>query len=966
MKDSAVEREQDAISSGLLKAEQTALAYGSISISLAANLVNSTILAVLLWPVADHTTITCWWLFSTAISLLRGFHAWQYRKACPSVDEAEVWLNRFRLGMYLAALSWGVATALLFVSDSVAYQSLLAFFVAGMTAGAITTLSQLWRTLLAYLYLPIVPLIINLSMEATTISWTMAVIIALYLLMMTGVARRAHDTTLQNIRLRIDSGLHEQALEKSERKFRLLYESVADAIFILDLKGNFIDVNRSAYERLGYSKEELLAKHISDLDTPRYAVRVPERMALLMSQGSATFEAEHLHKNGDVMPVEVSARLVDIHEERAIFSVVRDLSERNQTKKELMQSEERFRDISMSMADWIWEVDAEGRYTFVSGKVKELLGYEPEEVLGKTPFELMSEEEAARVASSFQTIIANRAPIINLENWNRTKDGRDICMLTNGVPILDERGALTGYRGVDQDITERRRSEDQLRKLSRAIEYAGESILITDLNGVIEYANPAFSQMTGYSVDEAIGEKPSMLKSGEQDDAFYQTLWGTITSGRAWQGSLVDRRKDGSFYSTMMTVAPIMDEAGEITHFVAMQRDVSEYEELEARFQQAQKMEAIGTLVGGIAHDFNNMLAALLGNLYLAKNAAKDDPDMIARLNRVESVSQRAAEMIAQLLTFARKGKVKMVPLPLAPFLEEMFKLARPSIPENIDMQLDIADHELLALGDETQLQQVLLNLITNASHALEGCAKPNITFGVKAYHPDTRFTQVHADVDAEQMALLYVTDNGCGISEANLDKVFEPFFTTKEAGKGSGLGLSMVHGAIKSHGGAIEVESARYSGTTVKIYIPLQQPDEAKPVADMALMEPEKQGAGEGILLVDDEALVREVNAEVLQEMGYRLFTAEDGIDAQQVYAAHRSEIGLAVLDLVMPRMGGMELLQWLREQDSELPVILMTGYDREQVLPAKSTPQKCIVLNKPVDITKMSRAVHAMLEGE
>ena len=664
------------------------------------------------------------------------------------------------------------------------------------------------------------------------------------------------------------------------------------------------------------------------------------------------------------MPVEVNCRIVDFQGERVQFSVVRDLTERIQAEQELKQSEERFRDISMSMADWIWEVNSDGVYTFVSGKVKELLGYEPDEVLGKTPLDLMSKDEASRVGRIFQDVAANKQAIVDLENWLLTKDGQSVCMLTSGVPILGGQGELLGYRGVDQDITERRRVEDELRKLSRAVEYAGESIVITAADGVIEYINPAFTRLTGFSAEDAVGKTPAILKSGEQDDAFYRAFWSTISSGKVWQGPLVDRRKDGSVYSAMMTVAPITDDHGEITHYVAMQMDMSEYEELEARFQQAQKMEAIGTLVGGIAHDFNNMLAALLGNVYLAKSSAKDNPAMVERLDRIETVSQRAADMIGQLLTFARKGTVAMRPLSLAPFLKEIFKLARPSIPESIEMKLQISDKDLISTGDVTQLQQVLLNLITNASHALEGVNDPEIVVGLKRFEPDSRFYQIHEEIKADQMALLYVRDNGCGIEDNDLDKVFEPFFTTKEAGKGSGLGLSMVHGAIKTHHGAVEIFSEPDAGTSVHLYLPLEGDGESLP-EKAGKLEAEK-GGGEGILLIDDEVLVREVNAEVLENLGYRVFVAENGVHAQAVYLRHAAEIGLALVDMVMPKMGGLEFVSWLRDKSATLPVIMMTGYDRDHALAAQEMPEHSVLLNKPIEVPELSSMVRVMIERE
>lgn len=945
----------------LLLSEQVKIAYGSTTSSVAGNIINCTILVALLWSVADQYLLVGWCSFIIAISAWRGFDAWLFCKHGEAVTDSNYWERRFSIGAVLGAIGWSAAVVLLFQPDSIAHQVLLAFIIAGMTAGATVVLSALWLPGLAYLLLPLLPLSIQFLQLDGDIALGMGVMILLYLAVLISVARKIHANTLQNIRLRIESGLHEEELSESEAKFRLLFESVEDAIFISNAEGYFIDVNPVAYRRLGYSKEEMLALHISDLNSSKYAATVSKRMEELRKVGRARFETEHLYKNGERMPVEINTRIVDYKGERVQFSVVRDLTDRKLAEKELKQSEERFRGISTSMPDWIWELDERGVYTYVSGKVKEVLGYEPEEVIGKTPFDLMDHAEARRVGKVFHGISASKSKIVNLENWNLTRDGQKVCVLTNGVPILNESGELKGYRGVDQDITERRHAEDELRKLSRAIENAGESVVITNASGTIEYVNPAFSRLTGYSEDEAIGSTPAILNSGEQSPQFYQNFWDTITSGEVWKGSLIDRHKDGTLYSAMMTVAPIAGEQGEITHFVAMQLDMSEYEELEARFQQSQKMEAIGTLVGGIAHDFNNMLAALMGNLYLAKSSSKANPEMVERLDRIESVSQRAADMIGQLLTFARKGKVEMNPLALAPFLKEIFKLARPSIPENIHMRLELHDEDMLSLGDVTQLQQVILNLITNSSHALEGVAEPEIVVGLNRYEPDSRFHHVH-DLSAATLALLYVRDNGCGIGDAELDKVFEPFYTTKEAGKGSGLGLSMVHGAMKTHKGAVEIYSEPSMGTTVHLYLPLEERDSLS--ESSGLKSEVEKGRGEGVLLVDDEALVREVNAEVLEDLGYRVFMAENGLHAQALFQRHVAEIGIAVVDMVMPKMGGLEFVSWLREKDAELPVILMTGYDRDHALAKQKMPERSAFLNKPVDVTEFSRLVREMLE--
>ncbi len=297
----------------------------------------------------------------------------------------------------------------------------------------------------------------------------------------------------------------------------------------------------------------------------------------------------------------------------------KEMEERKVTEEALRESEERFRGISHSMADWIWEVDKYGRYTFASGKVKEILGYEPGELIGKTPFELMPEDSGQRIGAYFKKVVSEKKPIADLEHWTSTKEGDSICLLTNGVPMLNEKGELYGYRGVDKDVTERKQAEEERMRLVTAVEQAAETIVITDRDGTIQYANPAFETITGYDRKEAIGQNTRILKSGMHGKEFYTAMWDTINSGRVWRGHLINKRKNRTLYEEEATISPVKNASGEIINFVAVKRDVTEEIKLEDKLRQAQKMEAIGTLAGGIAHDFNNILSAIIGYTELAE-----------------------------------------------------------------------------------------------------------------------------------------------------------------------------------------------------------------------------------------------------------------------------------------------------------------------------------------------------------
>ncbi len=516
---------------------------------------------------------------------------------------------------------------------------------------------------------------------------------------------------------------------------------------------------------------------------------------------------------------------------------------------------------------------------------------------------------------------------------------------------------MIGVISLCNDISEAQRHQAELHKLQQAIEHAGESMMITDADAIIEYVNPAFSKITGFAADEVIGQTPKILKSGQQNDAFYQHFWQKISSGETWHGSLVDKRKDGRLYPALMSVAPILNEHGDITHYVSIQQDMSEHKELEEKFRQAQKMEALGTLVGGIAHDFNNVLAGMLGNLYLVKKQTALDAGVQEKLECVEKAGRRAADMIKQLLAFSRKAESEFSLMPVQPFIKEVLKLARASIPENIALQYDPGSQDYCIRGDGSQIQQMILNLLVNASHALVAQDKPVITVSMRVYEPDDDFLFVHREIENRPLLCITVADNGCGISKANLEHVFEPFFTTKAEGKGTGLGLAMVYGSMQNHGGVIDIESEEDDGTRIRLFFPLS---DAGIVPDNHEKAGIINGNGETILLADDHEQVRQTMQEVLQDFGYRVLAAENGQEALLTYINHASEVGLVLLDIIMPVMGGVETAERLRELKPDLPILFLSGYEEGLSQAGKAMTQNITVLTKPVDLVELSHHIH------
>ncbi|MDX8410224.1 MAG: response regulator, partial [Mariprofundales bacterium] len=383
---------------------------------------------------------------------------------------------------------------------------------------------------------------------------------------------------------------------------------------------------------------------------------------------------------------------------------------------------------------------------------------------------------------------------------------------------------------------------------------------------------------------------------------------------------------------------------------------------LEEQLQQAQKMESIGTLVGGIAHDFNNMLAAITTGLYLARQGAQALPKVASRIEKVEGQCFRAADMIKQLLTYARKGVVHIVPFDLTAFLKEAMKLSRMTIPENIQLHFTVGAEKLQIRGDTTQLQQILMNLLVNARDAVAKVDQPSIGVSLSPFKADKAFHQRYPDLEGNDFACLSVSDNGYGIPESLRNKIFEPYFTTKEVGKGSGLGLAMLYGAVQTHQGAVEVESKVGAGTRFHIYLPIDQSEEDAPIQQQSsVVETDCKGV---ILLADDNRDVRETMAQVLEELGLDVMEAADGQQAVDLFRQQQATIDVVMLDVVMPYKGGVAAAKEIRELCPDIPVIFHTGYDMEHVLAKNESFSNCVALRKPVRIQELSSTINRMLK--
>ncbi len=518
-----------------------------------------------------------------------------------------------------------------------------------------------------------------------------------------------------------------------------------------------------------------------------------------------------------------------------------------------------------------------------------------------------------------------------------------------------------------RDRVKRRRAEEQISIQSHALEAAANAILITDPTGRILFANKAFCVLTGYSLEEIAGQTPRFLKSGAHDGHFYRDLWNTVNSGRVWQGELINRRKDGTHYFEEMTITPLRDGEGQITHFIAVKQDATERKKaeearrkLEEEFRQSQKMEAFGQLAGGVAHDFNNILAVIQMQCDLMGEKELSEAQTEC-LREIAVASRRAAALTRQLLLFSRKEVLQPRDLDLNQCINDTMKMLRRIVGEDIDLQFRLASERLYIRADAGMIDQVVMNLVVNSRAAMPDGGKLVIETSAAAL--DEAAAAQIPGARPGFFACLRVSDTGCGIPPENLTRIFEPFFTTKEAGKGTGLGLATVFGIVQQHQGWIQVHSEPGQGAAFGIYFPrlAEAPDAHVPIQPPTGIA----GGHETILLVEDDPFVRMAMREALVQLGYRVAEASSGANAMEVWAQHGDDIQLLLTDLVMPGgMNGKQLAERLRRENQGLKVVYASGYHSQLTNADFKLEEGVNYLVKPFEADKLAAVIRAQLD--
>ena len=741
--------------------------------------------------------------------------------------------------------------------------------------------------------------------------------------------------------------LAQRQAEEMSRRYECVVAASKDMMALVDTEFRYLAANKAYAEAFGVSPEAIIGRRVSEVfgqqvfeDMIRPRAEACLRGDDILYEGWFTFPSTGRR----YMSAVYSPYVNTAGQITAYTASGRDITERKTAEEALRQSRALEEATIECSPVALYSIDLDGNVQHWNTSAEKTFGWAAAEVIGKplpiVPEDKMEEHAAFCVQWGHGEGIAGRE-VVRLR-----KDGTRFLGLLSAAPLRDASGNVIGTIGAMEDITERKQAEEELERLMSAIDQADEVVVITDTEATIQYVNPAFEAVTGYASYEAVGQNPRVLKSGIQDAQFYQNMWKTLTNGETWRGRMVNKRKDSSFFTEDAVISPVFDDSGRLVNYVAVKHDVTAKIRLEEQLRQAQKMEAMGTLAGGIAHDFNNILGAMMGYTEIISEEARQGriPD-VQSIDEILRAGDRAKDLVGQILAFSRQTDQSKMAVNLGRLVREALRLLRGALPSTITIEQFVVLDDTTIMANPTQMHQIIMNLCTNAWQAM---GNENGVLGIQVQSttlgPDE--AALFPGSAPGKYVRMLVSDTGCGMTEETRLRILDPFFTTKKQGEGTGLGLSVVHGIVRDHGGGITIESTPGEGSTFTILLPAIA-DQEEVVEQDASDLPRGM---EHILLVDDEEKLRNIFGQVLLSLGYMVTVCSDGRNAWETFLEEPSAFDLLLTDLTMPRMNGLELATKIHAARSEMPILLCTGYREDLSSDALRAAGILKILDKPV----------------
>lgn len=757
-----------------------------------------------------------------------------------------------------------------------------------------------------------------------------------------------------------------------ERNAAIL-QAALDGIITMDHEGKVVEFNPAASRIFGYSEMEAIGRHLSELIVP-FRLREQHQAGLTryLSSGQSRIIGQRLEMpamraDGTEIPVELSIVRIATEGPPLFTGYIRDLSAQKKTARALKESHEQLRALIQNAPAALAMFDRNMCYIASSHRWMVDYALEEREITGHSHYEIFPEiperwKEMHRRALTGEVLRS-------AEDRFERSDGSVQWLRWEIMPWRDTDREIGGIVMLTEDITERKSADEKLRWQAQLLDSVRESIVATDINGRIIYWGRGAEKLYGYTADEAL-HQPYRQFAGSLDTSDDEEFVRHLHAEGSWRGEKMQKRKDGTRFWSSVIISVITDNTGQPCGYIGIDHDITdvksreeERRDMDRRLEQTQRLESLGVLAGGIAHDFNNILTAILGHAEIALDELAPLAPARESLMEIKKSSIRAAELCTQLLAYTGKGPVETQNISLNELIEEMMHMLKTCISKKCMLNLHLSKNLPLIHGDPSQVRQIVMNLIINASDAIgDESGVISISTGLSNFTGEYQANGYLIEpIEPGTYVYIEVSDTGCGMDQETQQRIFEPFFTTKFAGRG--LGLSAVVGIVRSHHGAIRVYSEVGHGTSFKVLFPAISDSTPK-------QDPAKAGVGgeswrgKGtVLVVDDEDYVRAISCRMLNSLGLRTITAVDGRNAVEIYRNRRSEIDLVLLDMTMPNMNGAEAFSELKQIDPDACVVLASGYSEIDIASRFAGKGIGGFLQKPYTLHKLRKIISPLL---